>query len=79
MFYETEALLLSTLARISDALERSNELKLIELELTHPEWAKTRRTPMDKPPKLAKEGMSVGNVESWNEAYNKRLREKAGG
>lgn len=65
------------LLRIANALERSNELKEAELALNHPDWAKTKLTPMDKPPKIKSVGVS--SVEDWSANWEKKRREKAEG
>ncbi len=63
------------LFRIAEALERANDLKLAELELNHPEYAKTRRTPSAKSPRMVVR--SVASAEEWNKNYEARKAEIA--
>jgi hypothetical protein len=77
VFYENEDKLISCIERVALSLERANELKEIELALLHPDWAKTKRTPLDKPAKLM--SFSVAKPEEWNEEYERKQRERLAG
>lgn len=64
--------LLACLRGIQRELQQANKLKELELELSYPDWAKTRRTARTPQPKMV--SVHVPTVAELNQEYEERQK-----